>query len=218
MKIKRTITVRVDPDGWRTVRETFKGMSDPEISRRLAFPTNEDYFKKCEEKAKKTRDRWINGSVQDVFLILVLLIVLSVGLVLGGTMMSEFNDKIQSSSAFPQQSKDITTRGVSTFTNTWDDMILAFFIFASLATIILAALIRVSPLYIPIFFIFLMMLLISSGIVSNIYSGFSEQEATQEFSETLTYTPLIMQYLPMLTGFISVILAIVMYRNYKLNS
>lgn len=208
--------VRVDPDGWKIIRDNFLGLSDPEISRRIAFPTNEDFLKKSEKIAREKRNRWLQGSAQDLFFLAVVLLVLAVALILGGTMMTEINDKVQSSSLFPTESKQITTKGLSTMTTTWDDMILFLTIFGCISVFILAGMIRVSPIFIPIYIIFLLLLLICSGIAANIYSGFESAEATSEFASTLVYTPFIFRYFPYLTGMLSAILAIIMYQRYKL--
>lgn len=213
---KNSMMVRVDPDGWKLLRNNFAGLSDPEISRRIAFPTNDDFLRRSEKIAREKRNRWLQGSAQDLFFLAVVILVLAVSLVLGGTMMTEFNDKIQSSSLFPTESKTMSARGLTTMSTTWDDMILFLTIFGCISVFILAGMIRVHPVFIPIYIIFLLFLLICSGIAANIYSGFESASATSEFASTLTYTPFIFRFFPYLTGLISAILAIIMYQRYKI--
>ncbi len=157
--IKRnTLKVRVDPDSWSELRKRLgPDKTNAEISRLWNNSLNYNLFNLPKQKEKN------KGSIQDAFFIIVVLLIFSVLVLLGGTAMNRFDDQIQASSTFTAQSKEISTRGVSVFNTTFDSMGLLMIVFLSIAVVILASLIIVHPVFFVIYIVFFIFLIIGAG-------------------------------------------------------
>jgi len=152
------------------------------------------------------------GSVLDLILIIIVLLVLSASVLVGLTMATSFKDQINTMSDMPSSAKDSSNQIVEKFTNTIDSTFLFFTIFLGIATLVLAALVRIHPIFIPFYFIGWVFTIFLSGIFSNIYQEMSANSELAAAAAELTLINSIMVGLPIIVGLLGTILMIVMYK------
>lgn len=157
------------------------------------------------------------GSIQDVMFVAVAMLFFSMVLLIGFKITSSFNDELQSSPAIAQFDTDSRARDSSTsllgfYPGIIDDSFLFLTIGLSMIALIFAALVRVHPIFIPFFFIALLIVIFLSGVFSNIYQEMAGNPNLATEAAQLTFTSLIMEFLPFIVGIIGIILMVVMYK------
>jgi len=160
------------------------------------------------------------GSLQDLILIGVILLFGSITILLGYKIVSEFDDKFQSSDVIAKYDTDNHARDASTtlkgyYPGVIDNTFLFLAIGLSIITIVLAALVRVHPMFIPLFFIGLIIVIFVMGILSNIYQEMAANPNLAEQAAQLTFIGHIMEYLPFIVGVFGFILMVIMYKLWK---
>jgi len=152
------------------------------------------------------------GSLQDLIFIGVVLLVFGISIVIGFKISSEFNANIQADSRFPIESKS----AASTLTNYYPGVIDNSFLFLavgiSIATLILAALVRIHPVFLVFFIIGWIFIIFLSGVFSNIYETMCLDTNLVAQCAELTNVAFIMKGLPLFIGVVGVLLMIVMYK------
>jgi hypothetical protein len=78
--------------------------------------------------------------------------------------------------------------------------------------LILASMVRVHPIFIPLFFIVWIFAIFISGVFSNSYGEMAANSELTIYANQLTMTSFMMRYLPFVVGIFGAILMIVMYK------
>ena len=148
------------------------------------------------------------------------LLSFSVVVLIGFRVASAYDDNIQGSAVIAQFDTDGKAAAASStlkghYTGIVDNMFLVLTIGFAIATLILAVMVRVHPIFIPFFFIILMVTIFVAGIASNIYQGIAENSAMAAYAESLTFISLILEFLPLFTGVLGTILMVVMYKLWQ---
>src|SRR4030065_1949719 len=115
------------------------------------------------------------GSLLDLVVIGVALFLLAFGLLIGFKLMDELNDKIQDTGFIPTEAKTASTELLGKFTNTLDQSMLYLAIGLGMATLIMASLVRIHPIFIPFYIIGLIIVIFFCGIYSELYSEMAAQ-------------------------------------------
>ena len=89
------------------------------------------------------------GSIQDILFIAGTLLVFAVIFLIGFTIQSHLDDFIQGDSTITTEGKTASTNIKGNYPGVIDNMFLVFFIFLAISSIILAALVRIHPIFIP---------------------------------------------------------------------
>jgi len=152
------------------------------------------------------------GSIVDIIFVMVVLLFFGMVVLVGSKIGTEVNDQIQSSSAIDANTKVQADRTLNNATNSIDNTFLFLTIFIAIVIMVLAALVRVHPIFIPIFFIAWIMLIFLAGIFSNIYQSMAANTELVAVSSDLLFISTILNALPIIIGVFGILLMTVMYK------
>jgi len=156
------------------------------------------------------------GSLQDIMFIIGLVLFFGIVVLIGFRVTSAYNDNIQGMSIMPQEAKDASTSLTNHYPGIIDNMFLILTMGLCIITLILAAMVRVSPLFIPIFFIVEIITIFVAGIASNIYQDVASNSNLVEYSNQLVIISTVLGYLPLFIGVFGIILMVVMYKLWSM--
>ena len=155
------------------------------------------------------------GSALDLILIGGILLAFAMLVLLGFKFMSEFNAQIQGDADIPAEAKATTAELEGYYPGVIDNSFLLLAIGLSLGALILAALVRISPIFIVLFIITLILIIFMCGVFSNIYQEMAENAQLQTEADQLIFISNIMEYLPLIIGIIGGLLSIIMYKSWN---
>ena len=136
----------------------------------------------------------------------------SVVVIIGLKVATEFKNNIDSNSAFDDGlSRQAVAVSVSRYANVIDNMFLFLIFFMGIVTLILAALIRVHPIFVPLFFIGLVITIFLTSIFANIYQEISSNEELSSITADLPFINNIMLILPVIVGLFGFFLMFILY-------
>jgi len=158
------------------------------------------------------------ASIVDLFFIAIVFAFFSVAVLVGVKIASEFQSKISTSDAFADSPEAISYTGnaINNYTYAVNSGFLFLTVFFVIATLTLAALVRIHPIFIPIFLIALTFLIFFCGIMSNIYTGVAEQSQMADTVSRFVIMHNIMIALPFIVGIVGIVLMVIMYKNYQI--
>ena len=158
------------------------------------------------------------GSIQDIAYFIGMIIAISILFLFGYKMMSALNDGFQASDQITDDGKVAFERINSLYPGVMDNSILIVAAVLMIGTLGLAMMIRVHPIFIIFFMIFLIALVIVAAVCSNVYLGMANTEGMTEFAEGMPIMTFVVGYLPWIVAIFGIILAIFMYKNYSENN
>lgn len=158
------------------------------------------------------------GSLQDIIVIGVVLLFFGVVLLIGSLVMGRFNDAIQAHTDIPTNAKTASAALNSEYGGSLDYGFLMLAVGLGIVMLILAALVRIHPVFIPLFFIGLVIVIFLCGIFSNIYQEMAENSHLTAYADELVFTSYILEYLPLVVGVFGILLMIVMYKLWSVNN
>jgi len=155
------------------------------------------------------------GSLQDIIFGGVILLVAAIVILISFKLAAEFNTNIQADASIPTAGKTASSTLTNYFPSVVDNVFLLLTIGIAIATLVMAALVRVHPIFLVFFLIGLILIIFISGILSNVYDAMATdiQLATQ--ANQLNFISFIMTRLPFIVGVIGVLLMIVMYKVWQ---
>jgi len=166
-----------------------------------------NYLKKI-RKSKK-------GSALDLILVGSVMLFLAITVLFGFKIMSSFNSEIQTKAVIPNQAKVASNELNEFYPGVIDNSFLLLAIGLSIGALILAALVRISPIFIALFIVALIFIILMAGVMSNIYQGMAENTALQAEADQLIFISNIMEYLPLIVGVFGGILSVIMYKSWR---
>ncbi len=152
------------------------------------------------------------GSIQDIIFVLIVLVVFGMVVLIGSKIGQEVNDNIQSNSEIDDNTKEQSQRTISNSMGAIDKAFLFLTIFIAIVVLILAALVRVHPIFIPLFFIGWIILIFLAGIFSNIYQETAAQTELVGVANEMLFMTNILNTLPMIIGVFGILLMVLMYK------
>lgn len=157
------------------------------------------------------------GSLQDVIIIGVVLLFFGMIVLFGFKIQSEINTQVQAHDDIPARAKTASATLTNHYSGTIDYGFLLLAVGLAIATLILAALVRIHPVFIPLFFIGLVIVIFLCGVFSNIYQEMAGNSELTALADQLTFTSHILEYLPLIVGVFGFLLMIVMYKLWSVN-
>lgn len=157
------------------------------------------------------------GSLQDPIQIGVILLFFGIIVLLGFKIMNGVNDQVQVMDIMDSKSQAASTALTGHYSGVIDNSFLFLALGLAIATLILAALVRVHPIFIPLFFIGLVLIIFFSGLFSNIYQEMAADPQLASEAGALTFIPLILNFLPLFVGVFGILIMIVMYKTWDSN-
>ncbi len=155
------------------------------------------------------------GSIQDILFVMIVLIFLSIVILIGFKVSNQINDNIQASSTFEAEGKAAASTLVGHYSGVIDKSFLLLTMGLGILILALAALVRVHPVFIPIYFIGLIFFIFLSGAFSNIYTAMAESPAFAAEAAQLVVITKVLTFLPWIVGMFGTLLMIIMYKNYS---
>jgi len=160
------------------------------------------------------------GSLQDLILIAVILLFGSVTILIGFKVVSEIDDNLQTSSVMAKFDTDNRARDASTtirgfYPGIIDNSFLFLTIGLAMITLVLAALVRVHPMFIALYFIGLLIVVFVCGVLSNIYQEMAAATQLSAQASELIFISHILEFLPLIVGIFGFVLMAMMYKLWR---
>lgn len=152
------------------------------------------------------------GSILDILFIAIGVTILGIVLLVMFMISSNVNAQFSAQSIVPQESKDATAKVVSLFPGILDKSMLFLTIGLAIGAFILAALVRIHPIFIPLYIITLIIIIFLAGMLSNMYQEMAARPEFAGFAAQLIITNQILTALPLIVGVLGTILMIVQYK------
>ena len=153
------------------------------------------------------------GSLLDIVFIAIALTFFSIVVLVGLKVATEFEDNIDTNPLFAAgEARENVESARVKYTHTIDNTFLFLLIFMAIATLALAALVAVHPLFIPFFFIGWVIVIFLAGILSNIYQAIASDTNIIAIANEMTFMTNIMTALPIIIGVFGIILMAIMYK------
>jgi hypothetical protein len=125
---------------------------------------------------------------------------------------STLDAKVQAAIPVPAEAAAGTATMITYFPTYIDTGFLFFIIALAIGTLVMAALVRVHPVFIPIFLLGLFVVIWLCGIFSNTYQQLASMPEFSTYASNLAFTNYVMTYLPFIVGVFGFILCVVMYK------
>lgn len=158
------------------------------------------------------------GSVQDVVLIMVVIFVFSLVTIISFKVQNELNTKFQASDQFDDHGKNAMGNINNIYSGVLDNSALFLVVGLSIGAIALAGLVRIHPIFLALFIIVWLIIIFLCAALSNVYQSIAANPSMADVATRLVFTGHIMSLLPWLVAIIGGLIAMVMYKNYKMVS
>lgn len=158
------------------------------------------------------------GSLNDLIVWAVILLILGISILIGFRMAADTNTHIQADPNIPANAKAVSAQMYGYYPGVINNSFLFLTFGLAFATLILAALVRIHPVFIPFYIIGLVIVIIVSGILSNIYGGMAENATLAAQAAQLDKVGLVLDYLPWFVGVFGTILMVVMYKTWRVTN
>ena len=155
------------------------------------------------------------GSVLDLIFLGMFALVFAFTILIGFKITTEFNTIIQANADIPTEAKTASTSLLSEYSTSLDYGFLFFIVGLSMVVMILAALVRVHPIFIVLYVIGLVMVIFFAGIFSNIYQEMADSTEMAALSGQLLFVDKVMTFLPWFVAVVGTLLCIIMYKGYQ---
>jgi len=153
------------------------------------------------------------GSLIDILFMGVALLFFAIVVLVGLNIATKFQDNINDNPIFEDgEARNAVGNVVVKYTNTIDNTFLYLTIFLAIATLVLASLVLIHPMFIPFYFIGWVLVIYFSGVLSNIYQAMAADTNLIAVAEQLTFMTNILTILPMIVGCFGCLLMVVMYK------
>ena len=158
------------------------------------------------------------GSITDIMFWAMLLLFFGVVVLIGFKVTTEVNTQIQGMDVIPSNAKTASTELLGTYSGVIDNSFLFLTIGIALAALVLAALVRVHPIFIPIFWVGLLIVIFLSGILSNIYQEMASNPNLIAQADQLLFVSHILTYLPLFVAIFGHLMILILYKLNKIAS
>ena len=155
------------------------------------------------------------GSVLDLIIVGVFCLVFAFSILIGFKITTEINTQVQAHADIPTEAKTAATSLLGEYSTTLDYSFLFFIVGLSIGVLILAAMVRVHPIFIVLYIIGLLIVIFLAGVFSNIYQGLAESTEIVALANQLMFVDKIMTFLPWFVAVVGTLLCIVMYKSYS---
>ena len=155
------------------------------------------------------------GSLIDFIFMIVALLAFSFMILIGFTIYSRINDEFQTNSDVTARARTASQQVTDKFTGVLDNSFLFLTFGLAIVAFVLAALVRVHPIFFVFFLILLAFIIFLSAVFSNIYQQAATNSALAPYASQLTFVDNIMNFLPLFVAIMGTILAIVMFKTWQ---
>jgi hypothetical protein len=157
------------------------------------------------------------GSLTDLSFIMTVLLSAALIIMIGFVVMSNLNDKFQASDIVTSDGKAASTTLTNYYPSIIDNSFLLLTVGLAIATLVFALFVRIHPIFIPLFFIGLAIVVFLSGITSNIFQEMAAHPDMVTYADQLLFISTIMGLLPFIIAAFGILLMIIMYKMWRVN-
>lgn len=157
------------------------------------------------------------GSLLDIIYIAGFLLAAAMFILIGYKIMDSLNTEFQAHADIPADAKTASATLTGYYPSVIDNSFLFLTVGIALVTFVLAALVRIHPIFIAFYIIGLGFVIFLSAVYSNVYQEIASNTLMVSLANNLTVTTTIMGKLPWFVGIFGTILMLVMYKNWKLS-
>ena len=155
------------------------------------------------------------GSVQDLLYVGVGLFTLALVILICYKVSDGLNTNFQASDQIDSYGKASHQQITNMYPGVIDNSFLFVTVALSIGTLILAALVRIHPIFLPIYLIAWMFVIFLCAVFSNAYQEMASSTEFAALAAQMTFMNQVMTTLPFIIGIVGALLAIVMYKAYK---
>jgi hypothetical protein len=155
------------------------------------------------------------ASLMDLPYIIYVIAGFSLLLLIFGTLNNAWNDKMQSLDSMPAEGKLAEQKINNMYSGVLDNSVLFLVVGMCIASLILAMMVIIHPVFFVFYFIFLAIIIYVGGIGSNMYQAAASEPAMSVMADKLVMTSYVCQYLPFIIGLFGFIIAVVMYKTWR---
>lgn len=155
------------------------------------------------------------GSAQDIILVMAILFAAALIFLIGFGVTQKLDDGLQASSIVDARAKTASTKLTGYYPTVIDNSFLFLAIGLGTLTLVMAAMVRISPVFFFFFLLLWTFTIIVSAALSNVYEEASASTALAAEAAQLLWISSIMTYLPLVIGVFGGLLAIVMYSSWR---
>lgn len=157
------------------------------------------------------------GSLQDLIFAMIVIFGFSLIVLFAVRIYTEIDDNVQDGKIFEAEQKAQSAQVKSAMISSIDNTYLLLLVFFIMGTLILAALVRVHPIFIPIYFFGWIFVVFLSTIFANVYYGVSSNPEMAETASQFFFMDNMMVMLPFLIGLFGMILMVVIYKLWSVD-
>jgi len=158
------------------------------------------------------------GSIEDLTFLMIFLLVVGLTLLITFKVSSLWNDEVQASSEFDTYAKEASSELTGKFTNTLDGIYLFGFIMLFIVAIVSASLVRIHPIFIPVFLVIWVIIIFIGGAFSSVWNSIAGNSNFITAANQLTFVSYFMNNLAYVIAVVGMVLMIVMYKAWRENS
>jgi len=155
------------------------------------------------------------GSVQDLLLIGISLFVLSLVILICFRISTSLNTEFQTNDDIDAYGKAAHQQITNMYPGIIDNSFIFVTVILSIGALMLAALVRVHPIFLPIYIIAWIFVMFMCSIFSNAYQEMAANPDLSALATQMTFMNQVMTTLPFIIGIVGALLAIVMYKAYR---
>jgi len=155
------------------------------------------------------------GSVQDLLLIGISLFVLSLVVLICFRISTSLNTEFQANDNIDSYGKAAHQQITNMYPGIIDNSFIFVTVILSIGALMLAALVRVHPIFLPIYIIAWIFVMFMCSIFSNAYQEMAANPDLSALATQMTFMNQVMTTLPFIIGIVGALLAIVMYKAYR---
>jgi hypothetical protein len=152
------------------------------------------------------------GSLDDLFVAFIAVAVFAVITLIVGTAVIHLNGEFQARSDIPTEAKTASTAIEGHVTHTLDNLFLMFFMGIFIIILVLAALTKIHPIFVPIYILGLMVATGVSAFVSNLWTQMASNPNLTATASEMTFMNLILGRLPIFVFVFGILTMVVLYK------
>jgi len=155
------------------------------------------------------------ASVQDLLYVGITLFVFAMVILICFRISTSLNTEFQASDQIDTYGKTAHQQITNLYPGIIDNSFIFVTVILSIGTLILAALVRIHPIFLPIYLLAWIFVIFMCAIFSNAYQEMAASPDFVALATQMTFMNQVMTTLPFIIGIVGALLAIVMYKAYK---
>jgi len=155
------------------------------------------------------------GSVQDLLYVGITLFAFAMVILICFRISTSLNTEFQASDKVDSYGKTAHQQITNLYPGIIDNSFVFVTVILSIGTLIMAAMVRIHPVFLPIYLLAWMFVIFLCAVFSNAYGELAAHADMAPLAAQMTFMNQVMTTLPFIIGIVGALLAIVMYKAYR---